>query len=330
MSRETRTVRPFVGLDSLKQVLEETRLLFGKHVCPAGDGIVVEFSPEAFVSQPVSLEWSQTDGGFSEFVEDLLEASDKGGFGPEDLHLMVIASSPYLRIADTLIDVPVGRVLELGRVTSLTDLRRSPAFRTPFSGFALEASVILAHDLEPRPLRPHLKGTWVTRARYLVETSAGPAIMTPTPLTDDTRKELTLPPRAIRFISFGEHNVFEPFAQQEAPVFYVDEKLLAQLNARRRSAASRAVQLQMAYDFVGAVIRRAAAAGADEFGSYDELRLSLVGSVVRLVAGPGAAPAARDRLVEMVRESPEKVIAGAEHAIDLLAGFADLLEDGDS
>jgi hypothetical protein len=134
----------------------------------------------------------------------------------------------------------------------------------------------------------------------------------------------------VRYVDFRDHEVLQPYVDQERPVFYVDERLLAQMSARRNSAPSKALQVQLAHDFIAAVIRRASAREEIVDMSYADLRTTLLGSVLRVAAGPGASDQDLERLVSEIRDVPERVIARAEHFIDILSGYAEMLEDGEA
>lgn len=329
MSKETRTVRPFVGLDGLAGVLDEAVLRFGQDTCLGNRGITVDVSPHEFLLRPVLIEWGSDDEAFDGFAERIRRGADAAGLRLDDIALVVVASSSFVKTADVVLECSRGDLLRLPRISDLTAETRPTAFRAPFNGFTVDAYLVLARSLPRRPLRPYLRGTWLASVRFRIETTQVAALLPPTPLTDEIRERHRLPAKTIRYLYFGDHDLLMPYREQEQPVFYVDEKLLAQMNARRRSPPSKALQLQLAHDFVSAVIRRASATPELDGVAYDDLRTSLLGSVIRIAAGPGASDADRDRLVSQVRDDPDYVMARAEHAIDLAAGYGDLLKDGD-
>lgn len=327
MSKETRTIRPVSGLGTLPAVLEATKLRFGSETCLAGDGITVEVPPHEFLRRPVSVEWTSDAESFGQFKARLEERAQGAGFTPRDLALVVVASTPYLKIASVLYHCGIDELDEIPRVTDLCGGERPTVFRAPFSGFTVDVYVLLRNELEARPLRPYRLGTWVAHASFRVGSSGAPAVLPPSPLTDEVRSRLGLPAKTIRYVDFGDHDVLQSYAQQERPVFYVDEKLLAQLNARRTAPGSKALQLQLAHDFVSSVLRRAAASEELKGLGYEDLRHSLVGSALRVAAGPAAAEQELRSLVGRLREAPEHVVARAEAFIDLLAGYSGLLEE---
>lgn len=329
MSRETRTIRPFVGIEGLESVLDETLLHFGPDSCHAGEGITVDIAPHEFTIRPVSIEWRKSEESFSAMIDRLRDESDAAGFAPEDLALVAIATSRFLKSADLLFEVPMSDIDTLTRVTELNTTPRQSSFRAPYSGFTVTTYLLLARNRPPVPLKPHRLGTWIASTQFRVDTTLGPALLPPTPLTDEIRADLKLPAKTMRYLHFRDHDLLEPYADQEQPVFYIDDDLIAQMNAKRRSPASKALQLQLAHDFVAATVRRAASRAELSDLSYEDIKGSLLGSVIRLAAGTGAGAADRKALLDRVLSDPEYVIARAEHNIDVRSGFTEALGDGD-
>jgi hypothetical protein len=330
MNTETRTIRPFTGLGGLDEVLEGVVLHFGPDAVRANESIALDMPPYEFLLRPVHLEWAADEVSFHEFKDLLVTRALRAEIPLDSLSLVVVASSSFLKIAEIVFTWPVDDIDALPRQTALTEVRRPRAFNTPFSGFRVDVYLLLDRDLAFRPLRPHRRGTWIARSNYRIETTLGPAVLPPTPLTDEIRTRYGLPAKTIRYFDFGDHDVTQPYAEQEPPVFYIDANLLGQLNARRNSPASRAIQLQLAIDFIHAVIRRASASNDLDGLKYDDLRATLLGNVLRVAAGPGASHADLDNLVRKVQDDPEYVVARAEHFADVQSGFVGCLEEAES
>jgi hypothetical protein len=330
MSKETRTIRPFTGLGELPNVFDTAVLRFGSDACLANESITVDLTTPEFLAHSVALEWAPDAESFEQFRQRLAACTLDAGFELEHLAVVVIASSTFLKIADRVFTRRLPEIDGLSRFTDLVGNLRPEAFRAPFSGFAVDVFLVLTQSLPRRPLRPHQLGTWLARSQFRVDTTEGPASLPPTPLTDDIRQTLGLPAKTLRFLDFRDHDLLQPYGDQEPPVFYVDERLLAQMSARRNSAASKALQLQLAHDFVAAVVRRASSNPELTGMSYADLRTTLVGSVLRVAAGAGASDQDLARLLSDVRDTPERVIARAEHFIDVATGYTELLRDGDT
>jgi hypothetical protein len=330
MSRESRTVRPFVGLSKLSNVLSESLLHFGQSVCPADTSVHMDIQPHEFLLRPIQLEWASDDSAYDRFRSTLIDGAEESELNPRDLDVVVVASSRYLKLAEVVMCESVVAFDQIPRVLDLTGEPRFRAFSTPNSGFSLDAYIVLSRTLEQRPLQPYRKATWLARASFRVDTSLSVAILPPTPLTSEKRRELKLPPKTMRYVDFGEHDFLLPYSEQEQPTLYVDENLLAQLNVRRGSAVSKAIQVQLVHDLISAVVWRASRLSDLNSVSYADVQSSLLGSVIRVAAGAGSTEEARTLLLKKVREAPEYVISSAEHAIDLMARYLDAVKDGES
>ena len=330
MSHETRTVRPYVGARELERALDEALLHFGPAPCAANENIHVDLQAHEFLLRPISIDWASDDAAFTRVKRTIELGARKGSYDLDDLAIAVVATSSFLKLAEVVYIRALGDLDVLPRKLVLTDACRPKPFSAPFSGFGVEAYIMLAREIERRPLRPYRKGTWLSRVRFGVDTTLTAAILPPTPLTAERRKELRLPARTMRFIDFGNHEVLEAYGDQEQPTFYVDENLLAQLNARRTSATSRAFQRQLVFDFISAVVWKAARSSEIGNVAYADVRTSLLGSVVRIAAGVGASDADRNGIMGSVRDAPERLIARAEHAVDVLSVFGEAAKDGES
>ena len=302
-------------------------MYFGQEPCLAGHTLVSDLTPHEFLLRPVNLHWGPDDDAHDVFREALLEQTAVMAMAPEDLSLVAVATSPYLKISDVVLNHPLSKLEALERVHDLTGATRRRVFSTPHSGFSVDLYLVLTRSREPAVLKPHRFGIWLTRSQFRIGTTLAPAVLPPTPLTQEVRERYRLGSRTIRFLHFGDHDVAEAFTEQERPVFYIDERLLAQMNARSRSNESKALQLQLAQDFVAAVVRRASTHSSISGLTYDDLRTSLIGSVIRIAAGPGATEQDRNKLVGQLTDHPEYVIARAEHFIDVGSGYTRMFKE---
>ena len=332
MSTWARTIRPFVGIGTLQDVMSQCLLHFGADPCQADGTLHVDISPHEFLLRPVALDWTTDDDSFSAFRLALVAGASEAEIPLTDLALVVVTSTPFLRFSEIVFQHHLRDLESLPRSVNLTEGPPRPrAFSAPHSGFRVDAFLVIAASRPRVPLRPYRKGTWLSRSRFVVTTTMATAILPPAPLTAEVRQRFRLPAKSMRYVDWNEHDVTEPHAMQNDPVLYVDEDLLAQLNSRRASATGRAVQVQLVVDFLSQVVQRGAAKGEDLLTyTYDDIRESLLGSVVRIAAGPGASDARRTALLHDVPRDSGMVIANVEHAIDALSAYAASMKDGDA
>lgn len=328
MSTETRTIRPYRGLADFETALSQSMLHFGSDVCPADSSIAVSIDAHTFLLRKVVLEWAPEDA-FGEFVGALERGADAVGIDRNDLSIRVFAKSSYLKIVDHVYTRKLSELDELEPHADLSD-PRPRAFRAPRSGFTVDAYILLDRPLEPNPLRPWRKGTWLARATFGVSTSLGRALYRPVPLTDELRAELRLPAKTVRFVDLDDHDPLEPFADQPTqPILYVDEDLLAELGASHQTATNRAMQYEMALDFVTTILYHVSTR-ADDLNerSLADLEGTLLGELIRRIAGPSKAE--QQALLNLVRSDPHRAVAHAEAAIDMRRAMIDSLKGNDS
>src|SRR5690554_44502 len=89
MSKETRTVRPYVGLGDLSAVLDQAILRFGQDVCLAQHTITVDAPPDLFLIRTVAIEWATDSDSFAEFKRRITNAVQKAGFERGDLSIVI-------------------------------------------------------------------------------------------------------------------------------------------------------------------------------------------------------------------------------------------------
>ena len=138
MSKETRTIRPFVGLAGVESILEEAVVYFGQEPCLAGQSMVSDLAPHEFLLRPVRLHWAPDQEAHDIFRERLLDEVVRTDMAPEELSLVAVASSPYLKLSDIVLKHPVADLDFLERVQELTGDPRQRVFSTPYNGFSAD------------------------------------------------------------------------------------------------------------------------------------------------------------------------------------------------
>lgn len=325
MSFESRIVRPFQRT-SLDEALTSTTFHFGDQVCDANTGIAVA-DPETFARSKGQIVWAPEDQ-FEDFKAALVQGVSELEVDLSELGLIAVASTSYIRRAQVVHRCPLSDLESLDRVTVITAGQRPVALRTGFHGAAVEVYLLLLRELEKRPLRHWRKGTWISRAKFTIDVERGAVLFRPIPLDDEKRERLNLPAGTVRYVDLEDHDVLEPFGESEPPRFYIDADFLRQLGARQASPIALAHQAQLAQDFVTAVVHRAASETDVEAKSWEDVEESLLGRVLRFVAGSGASRDDKQLLLKQMSENPERMIARTEHAIDIRKPLIDSLEAG--
>jgi hypothetical protein len=309
VSRERRTVRPFIGVGMLDRLLREARLTVGGVEVDVESGRMT-VSPADFVQNAVDLALTPSDPAV--FREQLRDGLSNADVAEDQASVVVIASSGPLRIEDVIASWMVDEVPATVRLASGT--HRPRALRMPRGGCRLTVAVVLNRAAESRPLRPSLKATWLARRDWLISTDIGMVGFTPQVLDARTREKLQLPPRTMRFIECDD--VTSTSSLEDSLTVYVDEGILGLLASAPSSDAARLLQQQLFLDVVrsalGAFGRVSTSESTVEPGQYEG---SLIERIVRLAAG---SKASSDELMTVwndARIRPENVVARVENTL---------------
>lgn len=324
MSLETRIVRPFHLANDLRRCLDCLSLRFGAEVCMPGGRITVS-DPHTYLRSVPRLCWGDDEAQFDAFKNGLAESLGQLGIRPQTASLVVTAYTPYLKMTDILIMLPVSQIDSLKR-ECVFHPERPRALQASTHGAVVTAYLVLNRNLSPKPLRPWRKGTWLAKVAFQLRTDTGDQVFRLTPLDAQRREELNLPKDCVHYLEMEPSEVVRPFEGSAVPVFYVDADLLAQLDRTKHSATGKALQVQLVRDLLAGVIMNVAASDGDQGAglTWDEVRGSLLGRIVSMVAGTEASP---EEGLRYVSEDPVRLIALIEGAVNLRQHVAKVLSD---
>jgi hypothetical protein len=315
MSSEVRIVRPFVGVERFQAILDSWTVRIGPDEIGAGDRALVGSSNYLGI-KPV-LEMAPGEDEAQEVRDEARLAAEELGFSPDDVELLVVASTPFLRLADIAYRKPLSASdAVLPSVVLGTDVQLR-ALQAPNGGCDLDVFFVLAHQVDAKPLAPSRKGTWLGRAQFSIRTELGELGFTPIPLGADERRQLELPDDAIRYVEVSPQDLMSE-ELSDVVKLYVDESLLAHLNQAPNSWAARAFQRQLYLDVMSAVVR--AAARMDEFDGLQlsDLDNTFLGRIVDAAAdlrkgeSKETAQQHREAALHCLKHQPERFMAALE------------------
>lgn len=312
MSSERRTVRPYRGVRRVQAALEEVKLRLGDRTLEDGSRISVPVT--TYIADRLEIVFTPDDDAFSLWRKELTEAVEGTGVAPEDAAVILLTSSTRLKTAEVAWQKTLPQLEACARhevVATAND--RPETLNAPFGGCHAQLLVVLNRDLEPRPLRPHRRATWLARTNYKIVTDLGEIGFTPLPLTDEERERLELGPNALRFVEVD--SAIDPERAEDSLSVYVDEEVLAQLAANVTTPGAKSFQMQLFLDAMSTIIYTASAElKEDNAHSFSDAEESLLG---RLLSKMSEREGDVDRdLAEKywgdVREHPARVAAHVE------------------
>ena len=314
MSREVRTVRPFKISRSFDQLFSKAKLHFGDRTCEPDARITVD-KPELHTYKKAELHWTSEDS-FESFKNALANGVAEQDIDRSVLALLVTVTTPYLKITNAIRQVSLSDLDAVDRVVVLTEPDPPLALRTPYHGATVDGCLLLTRTIARRPLSPWRRGTWLARVQFTIATEQAQRLFHPKPLDEQKRKELGLSSKTMRYVRMGDHDPLGSYDDSEPPELYVDRELLDELSTGGRSSWSEAMQLQIAHDFMTAVVVTAAQR-QDELRdkTLRDLSDSLLGRVLDIAA---KSDASREKLLRDVCAEPARVIADIDAALNML------------
>lgn len=316
MSSEKRVVRPYSDLGPFQDALDKWLLRIGHEELVPGDQRTIASS--SFLADPVVIVCAEDDDDLATTVESVRNAAHAIDLRDDDVELVVIVSTAYLRFADVAFrgslcsSQPIPQEVRLSQVDP-----RPRALSTPQGGMVVDAYLLLANEQEAKPLRPSRRGTWLGHVVFELRTELGEIGFTPQPLTAEVRTEHGLPQDAIRYVSLDADALRgDDLAAVE---LYVDVPVLAQLNQAPHSPAARFFQRQLFLDVVSAIVRTARQEEDLMQMTLDELDGTVLGRIVHAAAGKGRPGESKDeqkarqlQALQQLRSQPEKFVAHLE------------------
>lgn len=318
MSSEKRVIRPYTGLDSFQDALDKWLLRIGQEQLVPGDQRTIPSS--SFLADPVVLVCAEDDDDLATTVESVRSAAHAMDLGADDVELVVIVSTSYLRFADVALRTSLGADRPIPQELRLSQVEPRPcALSTPQGGLVVDAYLVLAKEQQPKSLRPSRRGTWLGHVRFELRTELGEIGFTPQPLTAEVRSEHQLPDDAIRYVALDADALRgDDLAAVE---LYLDVPVLAQLNQAPHSPAARFFQRQLFIDVVAAIVRTARQEDDLMEMTLDELDGTVLGRIIHAAAGKGRPGESKDeqkarqlQALQQLRTEPEKFVAHLEAA----------------
>jgi len=327
MSSEIRLVRPYVGGQEFQQMLDSCVLRSADQIVEGGSDVSV--SLDEYLNYPFTLllndvDWSLVKSGASAL--DLEVA---------DIDLLVVVAAPRLRFVESIFCRDLSSVETMPDHVPVSSAERPRALRAPHGGADIRAYFCLNRTLEPRPLSPWRKGTWLGQQEFRVRSSLSGSGFVPIRMTDEDREHLGIPKDAARFVTLEDNDPFDVEPGSDVVKLYVDGDLLDRLAVAAATPVGKHIQRQLFLDAASAIVFAAHGRFSQEptleAQHIDDFRGSLVHKLTELIAGKGTDAATRDlRQVEFRRlcDMPTAFIAQIEAKTgmrkDMLASFGDV------
>lgn len=325
MSSETRIIRPYVGGTEFQSILDLCRLRCADRSIEGGHEVSVGL--DDYLNFPFSLvmdvDWNTATRG-----------AEALGISTSDIDFLVLMVAPRLRFVDTIFQRDLSSIEDMPNQILLTGEERPRALRAPHGGADLRIYFCLNRSLEPRPVRPWRRGTWLGLQEFRIRSELAGSGFVPIRMTDADREHLGLPRDTVRFVTLDDADPFDSELRSDVVKLYVDGELLDRLAVAASTAAGRQIQRQLFVDAATAIafaaqrrIREDPQLGQQH---VDDFRGSLVHKLTELIAGKGTDATTQDRRqteFQRLRDDPTAFIAQVEAKAgmkkDMLASLGD-------
>jgi hypothetical protein len=317
MSSERRVFRPFDISEALARFLSEARLIVGGDTADAIDGFTRRGLDAAdLAAGNFKLEIARDDERFAELMHTA-RLAEAEGFGEGNSELAVVVTAPYLKLMDVTVRKPLAEVERLIEVAPGT---RPAGFRAFHHGCDVDAYLVLADEVEERPLTPFRKATWLSRVRFELRTGLEGVGFNILPLTDAEREAFHLSTQTLRYVALDE----SPLEASSSAVvnLYVDSDVLFRLKREPRKNWAKAFTDQLAVDVLTAITIRALADRSVHEMEWVDVEDTLLGALIGMVAGRPTGDDTEDErqrqtLLEQLRQNPHRFVSLIEGAVDM-------------
>ena len=331
MSSETRTVRPYQGVDHFQSVLNGCQLHVGPRVIEGGGRASLQH--HEYVNEVYRLVLAADDHDLHEIQAKVADGLGDLALSTSDVELVVLATAPRLKMVDVVF---ASRLDEMPEIPQMIEFSERPrALRAPNGGCDLRVYFCLAREFPPKALHPHRKGTWLGKQEFILRSDLAGFGFLPVRLNDERRAELGLDPHTTRFATIDEYqSVFAPEVPSDAVKLYVDDGLLDRLAVAAYTPMGKQLQRQMFLDAAWAIaIKAIAELGTDDMSAHadvDEYVGSLVHSLVGMLGGRAGSPEAnssRNAQFNILINEPARFVANLEAKLATKRDVLEIFED---
>ena len=315
MSRESRIIRPYRGVDRFQGILDDLYVEFGDRQIFAG-GLATTSSVD-FVSQPVRLVLAEDETKRDQVATAINAACQEADLASQNLDLLVVMRTSRLKFSEIVWRVSLDEISNCSLRIDLSAGDRPRSLQTPMGGCVIHTYIALRDAQQRAALSPWRKGTWIARAEHKIKTNVNEVGFTPLELTEKVRADEHLPPGTLRFAI-----VEEPLAEFSGPEsirLYVDEEVLSELAANPKTDAARAFQRELFMTAMSAAVTESSLQlSASQHMTVDEIEGSVAHRLIELVTGD-APPKQRNDLhqhfFKMLQKDPARFVAHIEDRV---------------
>lgn len=222
-------LRPFLSIDDVQRIFTAGSFITLRSEVRSDDFesiSPIEVFPKAISNLGIS--WT-----FKGNFDELIAALKKASVVVENVSVVVRASDRsvgVLRESEIVFTGQLDKLRDTVDIASFGAVRPSRILLNQWTGFRLEAFLILNEELPFSHIRPWMKGTILASDEFEIVPVAEWDSIQPIELTSDIRDKLKVAANVWCHVEFKEE-FFESQEMSDALVFYVDKEILAGIKA---------------------------------------------------------------------------------------------------
>jgi len=303
MSSETPIIRNFKGLGGFEALIRQSGLIVNQGygnsaTLEVGDTITIPAVELRGLGMSIEVPWSD-----SERDKAILES----GLTAEDIDLVVIAESGFLKNRDVLKVINISNVQKLEILVGYMKIR-DDVLLDKRHGFNIHLFLALNKQIPHIPLRPRRMGTILAQAEFAIRPTKLGNGLRPKPLTEEIISQYGLSKTSVVFVA-QETSLLETDAIDEAVSIYLNEELFNSLG-QLRSPEAKLLQTVFAIDALKQIIYLV----SKELGK-EQIRQTDIDSTIvtflhqQLVAAQGKNAATKAENAKMIKDEPNQAAA---------------------
>jgi hypothetical protein len=226
---ERPTVKPYVGLDRLQELLQRIQLElrskgFDVKRIEAGEGFRAEHHEIRELGLALTFDaWDK---------EAIASAVDASGLAPEDIEIVVISDAQFLRNRCVHIRTPITGI-KAALPIAAQDGKRHESLEDRRHGFDIVCQLVLTRNQRNVvPLRPNQAGTILAEVEFSVTPVPNGIGLNPKPLTDEVRDKFGLSNKTELFVN-AESGLLEAKDIQDNIQVYLHKDIYRLVSTQR-------------------------------------------------------------------------------------------------
>jgi hypothetical protein len=302
MSTETPVLRNFKGLDDLQLLLDSARLVVNQghgQVSALEPGDTQTLSPADLRDVGLSIRFDNSD-------LPIAVALERARLSKEDVDLVVLAESGFLKDRAVLVNVPVATLTSSTQIVMHKGTRHD-ALNDKRHGFDVQVLFVLNKTIPPMQLRPRRLGTILADIAFTIRPNRMGNGLVPRPLTAEVRADRAPVGTVLWVESNGDLLTAETL--DEAVTIYIDEEIHSDIG-RLRTKEAKLLQVTFALEALGHIVHLVSGELQDhEITSQDEKSVVVDFLHAQLERVVGSKAGSKKDVLVKIKSDPSLVAA---------------------